>query len=315
MIQSPGTDDVRTLRTSSLAADLAIVGGGMAGVCGAVTAARAGAKVVLVQDRPVLGGNASSEVRLWILGATSHMGNNNRWAREGGVVDEILVENLYRNPEGNPLILDTILLEKVVDEPNITLLLNTAVTRWKNRTRTTISAVARVLQPEPARVRYRGRRCSATPRATASSASWPERPFAWAPRASHEFGEGFARSDELRRTAGPLDLLLHARTPGRPVKFVAPIVRAERHHADPALPRFQGDRFRLPLLVDRVGRPAGHRPRDRDDQVGAVEGRLRRLGLHQELRQVPRGGKPDAGMGRARSPASARAAASKATTS
>ena len=82
---------------------------------------------MLVQDRPVLGGNASSEVRLWILGATSHMGNNNRWAREGGVIDEILVENMYRNPEGNPLILDSILLEKVVAEPNITLLLNTAV--------------------------------------------------------------------------------------------------------------------------------------------------------------------------------------------
>ena len=70
----------------------------------------------------MLGGNASSEVRLWILGATSHMGNNNRWAREGGVMDEILVENLYRNPEGNPLILDTILLEKVRAEPKITLL-------------------------------------------------------------------------------------------------------------------------------------------------------------------------------------------------
>jgi FAD dependent oxidoreductase len=81
----------------------------------------------LVQDRPVLGGNASSEVRLWVLGATSHMGNNNRWAREGGVIDELLVENLYRNPEGNPLIFDSFILEKVVSEPNITLLLNTAV--------------------------------------------------------------------------------------------------------------------------------------------------------------------------------------------
>jgi hypothetical protein len=48
---------------------------------------------VLVQDRPVLGGNSSSEVRLWVLGATSHMGNNNRWAREGGVIDELLLEN------------------------------------------------------------------------------------------------------------------------------------------------------------------------------------------------------------------------------
>ena len=107
--------------------DIIITGGGLAGTCAAITAARAGAKVILVQDRPVLGGNSSSEVRLWILGATSHMGNNNRWAREGGVIDEILVENLYRNKEGNAVIFDTILLEKVDNEPNITLLLNTAV--------------------------------------------------------------------------------------------------------------------------------------------------------------------------------------------
>ena len=117
----------RSLREQKIVADLAVIGGGLAGVCAAITAARAGAKVVLVQDRPVLGGNASSEVRLWILGATSHMGNNNRWAREGGVIDELLVENTFRNPEGNPLILDTIILEMVVNEPNITLLLNTAV--------------------------------------------------------------------------------------------------------------------------------------------------------------------------------------------
>ena len=99
--------------------DLVIVGGGLAGTCAAITAARAGLKVVLIQDRPVLGGNASSEVRLWILGATAHMGNNNRWAREGGVVDEICVENMHRNPEGNPLIVDAILLEKVREERNI----------------------------------------------------------------------------------------------------------------------------------------------------------------------------------------------------
>lgn len=116
----------RQLKTENIASDLVIVGGGLAGTCCAITAARQGVKVTLVQDRPVLGGNGSSEIRLWILGATSHMGNNNRWAREGGVVDEILVENLYRNPEGNPLILDTILIEKVSLQPNIRLLLNTA---------------------------------------------------------------------------------------------------------------------------------------------------------------------------------------------
>lgn len=117
----------RKLKKEYISSDLVIIGGGMSGVCGAITAARQGLQVLLVQDRPVLGGNASSEVRLWILGATSHMGNNNRWSREGGLIDEILVENTYRNPEGNSVILDMILLDKVKQEPNITLLLNTAV--------------------------------------------------------------------------------------------------------------------------------------------------------------------------------------------
>ncbi|WP_425400094.1 FAD-dependent oxidoreductase [Aeoliella sp.] len=117
----------RQLKRIDCDVDLVVVGGGLAGTCCAITAARAGVQVALVQDRPVLGGNASSEVRLWTLGATSHMGNNNRWSREGGVIDELLVENLYRNPEGNPVIFDTVLLEKVRSEPNITLLLNTSV--------------------------------------------------------------------------------------------------------------------------------------------------------------------------------------------
>ena len=60
----------------------------------------------------MLGGNASSEVRMWIVGATSHMGSNNRWAREGGVIDEILVENLWRNQNGNTIVFDSLLLER-----------------------------------------------------------------------------------------------------------------------------------------------------------------------------------------------------------
>ena len=116
----------RSLNTVSQDFDLVIVGGGLAGTCAAITAARAGLKTALVQDRPVLGGNASSEVRLWILGATSHMGNNNRWAREGGVINEVLLEAANRNPEGNPLLFDTVLLDLVASEPNLQLLLNTS---------------------------------------------------------------------------------------------------------------------------------------------------------------------------------------------
>ncbi|MCX6309381.1 MAG: FAD-dependent oxidoreductase [Bacteroidia bacterium] len=117
----------RALKRKELRYDLVVIGGGMAGVCCAITAARQGIKVALIQDRPVLGGNASSEVRLWVLGATSHMGNNNRWSREGGVIDEILVENTYRNKEGNPVLFDMVLVDKVLAEKNITLYLNTIV--------------------------------------------------------------------------------------------------------------------------------------------------------------------------------------------
>ena len=44
--------------------DLLVVGGGLAGVAAAVEAARNGLRVALMQDRPVLGGNASSEIRM-----------------------------------------------------------------------------------------------------------------------------------------------------------------------------------------------------------------------------------------------------------
>jgi hypothetical protein len=48
--------------------DLVVVGGGIAGICAAVSAARHGVHVALVQDRPVFGGNNSSEVRVWLNG-------------------------------------------------------------------------------------------------------------------------------------------------------------------------------------------------------------------------------------------------------
>ena len=51
--------------------DLVVVGGGIAGMCTAMSAARLGATVALIQDRPVLGGNNSSEIRVWLNGDTN----------------------------------------------------------------------------------------------------------------------------------------------------------------------------------------------------------------------------------------------------
>lgn len=66
--------------------DLCVVGGGLAGMCAAVAAARHGIKVALMHDRPVYGGNASSEIRMWVCGAH---GKNNR---ETGIIEEIALE-------------------------------------------------------------------------------------------------------------------------------------------------------------------------------------------------------------------------------
>lgn len=105
--------------------DITVVGAGLAGVNAAIAAARLGCKVALVGNRPVLGGNSSSEVRVWVCGGTSH--GTNRYARESGIMGELFLENQYRNPEGNPHIWDLVLLDAVYAEPNIRLFLNTDV--------------------------------------------------------------------------------------------------------------------------------------------------------------------------------------------
>ncbi len=77
--------------------DFVVVGGGMSGIGAAIAAARRGVKTALIHDRPVLGGNASSEIRMHICGADHHMAVSN--ARETGIIEEILLENKRRNPE------------------------------------------------------------------------------------------------------------------------------------------------------------------------------------------------------------------------
>ena len=105
-------------REKELTAQICVVGGGLAGLAAAVSAARHGAKTVLMQDRPVLGGNCSSEIRMWALGCH---GKNNQ---ETGIFEEILLENMYRNPTKTYPIWDSVLYGKAMAEPNLTLLLN-----------------------------------------------------------------------------------------------------------------------------------------------------------------------------------------------
>ncbi|GAB3759613.1 FAD-dependent oxidoreductase [Microlunatus parietis] len=209
----------RDFRTERLEAGLVVVGGGMAGTCAAITAARAGVRVILVQDRPVLGGNASSEVRLWVLGATAHMGNNNRWAREGGVVDEIIVENTYRNKDGNSLIFDTILLEKVLEEPKITLLLNTAMVGAEVADGK-IGAVSAFCSQNSTRYEITAplfADCTGDGALAFSAGAG----FRMGAEAASEFGELFAPTEEY----GPLlghSMYFYSKDVGHPVRFTPP---------------------------------------------------------------------------------------------
>ena len=105
----------------SLETQFVVCGGGLSGICAAISAARRGVKVVLVQDRPVLGGNASSEMRMGIMGAA---GDHNK---EAGILEELQLKNFYYNPLLRYTVWDDVMYSAVVEEPNITLLLNTSV--------------------------------------------------------------------------------------------------------------------------------------------------------------------------------------------
>lgn len=111
----------------ALETEFVVCGGGLAGVCAAVSAARHGTKVVLIQDRPMLGGNASSEMRMGIVGAH---GDQNY---EAGLLEEMQLENLYRNPLQRYTIWDDVIYSTVFREKNITLLLNTSVNEVEMR--------------------------------------------------------------------------------------------------------------------------------------------------------------------------------------
>src|SRR4051812_34062663 len=115
----------RHMRQVNLECDVLVAGGGLAGVCAAIAAARHGAKVVLVQDRSRLGGNSSSEGKMHVVGANQHNGLPG-W-RESGLIEELRLADAANNHQRCWELWDLQLYDKVVSEPNITLLLETAI--------------------------------------------------------------------------------------------------------------------------------------------------------------------------------------------
>ncbi|MGC8971498.1 MAG: FAD-dependent oxidoreductase [bacterium] len=106
--------------------DVIVIGGGIAGICASISSARLGCKVALIHNRPVLGGNFSSEIRVHICGAA---GGGHMFARESGIVDEIVTGTRFSSIFGRSVWLepsqDIVLLDLVKREPNIDLYLET----------------------------------------------------------------------------------------------------------------------------------------------------------------------------------------------
>lgn len=109
-----------------ITSELTVIGGGMAGMTAAIAAARKGLRVTLVNNRPVLGGNHSSELRVHYNGSSHSI---SYYAREAGLSDEIKLEIFKYNPRYNTKddyeLTDMALLEMVRREPHITLFSNT----------------------------------------------------------------------------------------------------------------------------------------------------------------------------------------------
>ncbi len=96
--------------------DTVVVGGGLAGCAAALAAARSGATVALVQDRPVLGGNASGEIRVRPEGVIP--GNN------VGTIVNAIGGNGFSNSEPGAALYDVKRFNTLSAEPNVTLFLN-----------------------------------------------------------------------------------------------------------------------------------------------------------------------------------------------
>ena len=212
------------MSVAELHCDVLVAGGGPAGVCCALAAARCGANVILCQDRPVLGGNASSEVRMHIVGANG-TGSFDRGeegvteAREGGIIEEIRLENCVRNPQRSASMFDLILYEMCRAEPTLILMLNTTVTGAQKVGSRITHVVAERQSTEDRFVIHAEVFVDCTGDGRLGFEAGAE--FMEGRESREQFGESLAREKADKRRLGST-LLIQARKHDRPMPFVPP---------------------------------------------------------------------------------------------
>ncbi len=197
--------------------DVVVVGGGMSGLCAALAAARHGAKTALVHDRSVYGGNASSETRMHISGASCHWGKKN--AAETGILMELQLENKYLNDSYNYSIWDGVLWSKAQNCENLDGYMNTTMDKVVSDGKR-ISAIECYQMTTETRYRMTAEvYIDATGHGTLGYFGGAEYRIGREDR--HEFGEKDAPEIPDGETMGNT-IYFCARDTGHPVRFIKP---------------------------------------------------------------------------------------------
>ena len=220
-----------------------VIGGGLAGVCAAIAAGRSGCKVALVQDRAVLGGNSSSEVRVAVGGADIDF----HWARESGIIEQLRLEDRFRNRAAPcnrngwlGFMWDIVLYDAVAAEANIELFLNTTARKaHTDATGRIVSVEAVQLGTEKSFVFRASLFVDASGDGAVAADAGAE--FMFGRESQSAFGESLAPEKADTFTMGS-SILFKAVDVGHPVPFVPPawahVYRADndipkgRNHAD-----------------------------------------------------------------------------------
>jgi hypothetical protein len=125
-----GKKNLKKNDTKDLRYDVIVVGGGMSGVCAAISSARNGARTAIIHDRSVFGGNASSEIRMHVCGASCHWGKKN--ALETGIILELQLDNKKINDNYCYSLWDSVLWSKVRYAKDLDMYLNTIMFEVKS---------------------------------------------------------------------------------------------------------------------------------------------------------------------------------------
>jgi len=199
--------------------DLIVVGAGMPGLVAAIQASRLGLDVGLINDRGYLGGNAGAEIRIHVSGSDGEQ-EFNFYSREGGILEEIRLENLYRNPQGNPYIWDSVLRDFVYKEKNIELFLETSIDEIKMKSEKEIERIAGTQQDSETRYYFHADFfVDDTGDGTIGSLAGAD--FRIGREGKQEFGEKIA-PDKPDDFVIPSTMTFVAKDVGEPVQYVPP---------------------------------------------------------------------------------------------